>query len=97
MDDVKMNLKLVDDYLSKADWKVNENSNMSYSIQGLNNHIASEISKQYWLNKIYNKRIANAHISGDIHIHDLNIISVYCVGWDLKDLLLEGFKGVKVK
>ena len=97
MDDVKMNLKLVDDYLSKADWKVNENSNMSYSIQGLNNHIASEISKQYWLNKIYNKRIANAHISGDIHIHDLNIISVYCVGWDLKDLLLEGFKGVKGK
>ena len=97
MDDVKMNLKLVDDYLSKADWKVNENSNMSYSIQGLNNHIASEISKQYWLNKIYNERIANAHISGDIHIHDLNIISVYCVGWDLKDLLLEGFKGVKGK
>ena len=70
---------------------------MSYSIQGLNNYIASEVSKNYWLNKIYNEKIRNAHISGDIHIHDLNIISVYCVGWDLKDLLMEGFKGVKGK
>ena len=70
---------------------------MSYSIQGLNNYIASEISKKYWLNKIYPEHIKNAHISGDIHIHDLNIISVYCVGWDLKDLLSEGFTGVRGK
>ena len=91
------NTVLVDSYLKQLDWKVNENSNMSYSIQGLNNYIASEVSKTYWLNKIYNEKIRNAHISGDIHIHDLNIISVYCVGWDLKDLLTEGFKGVKGK
>ncbi len=91
------NLNLVDAYLKQLDWKVNENSNMSYSIQGLNNYIASEISKQYWLNRIYPENIKNAHINGDIHIHDLNIISVYCVGWDLKDLLLEGFTGVKGK
>lgn len=91
------NLNLVDAYLKQLDWKVNENSNMSYSIQGLNNYIASEISKQYWLNKIYPENIKNAHINGDIHIHDLNIISVYCVGWDLKDLLSEGFTGVKGK
>ncbi len=91
------NISLVDNYLKQLDWKVNENSNMSYSIQGLNNYIASEISKNYWLNKIYNEKIKNAHLSGDIHIHDLNIISVYCVGWDLKDLLTEGFKGVRGK
>lgn len=91
------NLNLVDAYLKQLDWKVNENSNMSYSIQGLNNYIASEISKQYWLNRIYPENIKNAHINGDIHIHDLNIISVYCVGWDLKDLLSEGFTGVKGK
>lgn len=91
------NVNLVDSYLRKIDWKVNENSNMSYSIQGLNNYIASEISKNYWLNKIYPEKIKNAHVNGDIHIHDLNIISVYCVGWDLKDLLTEGFKGVAGK
>ena len=92
-----LNIDMVDDYLSQLDWQVNENSNMSYSIQGLNNYIASNISKNYWLNKIYPEEIKNAHLNGDIHIHDLNIISVYCVGWDLKDLLMEGFKGVKGK
>ena len=91
------NIALVDSYLKQLDWKVNENSNMSYSIQGLNNYIASEISKEYWLNKIYPTEIKNAHLNGDIHIHDLNIISVYCVGWDLKDLLMEGFRGVRGK
>lgn len=95
--DKDANVNLVDSYLKQLDWKVNENSNMSYSIQGLNNYIASEISKQYWLNKIYPTEIKNAHVNGDIHIHDLNIISVYCVGWDLKDLLTEGFTGVKGK
>lgn len=95
--DKDANINLVEGYLKQLDWKVNENSNMAYSIQGLNNYIASEISKQYWLNKIYPADIRNAHLNGDIHIHDLNIISVYCVGWDLKDLLTEGFTGVKGK
>lgn len=92
-----VNIDMVDDYLSQLDWQVNENSNMSYSIQGLNNYIASNISKSYWLNKIYPTEIKEAHQNGDIHIHDLNMLSVYCVGWDLKDLLLEGFTGVKGK
>ena len=92
-----LNNDMVDDYLQQLDWQVNENSNMSYSIQGLNNYIASNVSKNYWLNKIYPEEIKNAHLNGDIHIHDLNIISVYCVGWDLKDLLMEGFRGVKGK
>lgn len=95
--DKDANINLVEGYLKQLDWKVNENSNMAYSIQGLNNYIASEISKQYWLNKIYTADIRNAHLNGDIHIHDLNIISVYCVGWDLKYLLTEGFTGVKGK
>lgn len=91
------NVKLVEDYLKKLDWQVAENSNMTYSIQGLNNYISSAISKNYWLNKIYSPEIKQAHESGDIHIHDLNLISTYCVGWDLKDLLSEGFTGVNGK
>ena len=91
------NIKLVDGYLNMLDWEVNENSNMTYSIQGLNNYLSAAISKNYWLNKVYTPEIRNAHTNGDIHIHDLNIISVYCVGWDLKDLLMEGFRGVKGK
>ncbi|MBN1636637.1 MAG: ribonucleoside triphosphate reductase [Deltaproteobacteria bacterium] len=84
---------LIDQYLDKLDWQVNENSNMSFSLQGLNNYISSEISKIYWLNKIYPPEIRQAHSGGDFHIHDLNILSVYCVGWDLYDLLLQGFRG----
>ncbi len=90
-------IDMVDDYLKQLDWQVNENSNMGYSIQGLNNYLSSAISKNYWLNKIYPNEIKEAHENGDIHIHDLNIISVYCVGWDLKDLLSEGFTGVEGK
>ncbi|MBQ2871589.1 hypothetical protein IJE86_07800 [bacterium] len=65
------NIKMVDEYLNLLDWEVNENSNMTYSIQGLNNYIAANISKNYWLNKIYTPEIRNAHTNGDIHIHDL--------------------------
>ncbi len=91
------NNNFVEQYLHKTDWQVKENSNMSYSLQGLNNYISSEISKNYWLNKIYPDNSKNAHINGDFHIHDLNLLSVYCVGWDLFDLLAEGFKGVEGK
>lgn len=93
----KANSALVDQYLQQIDWQVNENSNMSFSLQGLNNYISSEISKVYWLNRIYPKEIREAHTAGDFHIHDLGILSVYCVGWDLLDLLTEGFKGVSGK
>ncbi len=94
---VSANSLLVEKYLKKLDWKVKENSNMTYSVQGLNNYLASEICKNYWLEKIYNENIKIAHESGDLHIHDLNMISVYCVGWDLKNLLIEGFTGVNGK
>ncbi len=93
----KFNVDLVDQYLKKLDWQVNENSNMTFSLQGLNNYISSEISKIYWLNKIYPPEIRKANMEGEFHIHDLNLLSVYCVGWDLFDLLLNGFKGAAGK
>ena len=85
---------LIDQYIGNLDWKVNENSNMGYSLQGLNNYVSAEVTKTYWLDKIYTPKIGQAHKEGDLHIHDLNLLSVYCVGWDLTDLLQEGFTGV---
>ena len=93
----KADVDLVDQYLEKIDWQVNENSNMSFSLQGLNNYVSSEISKIYWMIKIYPSEVRKAHSNGDFHIHDLNLLSVYCVGWDLFDLLVEGFKGAQGK
>ena len=93
----RLNNGLVDDYLRRLDWQVNENSNMAYSLQGLNYYVSSEVTKNYWLNMVYPEEIRNAHLRGDFHIHDLNILSVYCVGWDLFDLLQVGFTGVEGK
>ncbi len=93
----KADVDLIDSYLNRSDWKVQENSNMAYSLQGLNNYVSSEVSKVYWLNKIYTQDIRDAHSSGDLHIHDLGLLSVYCVGWDLQDLLRCGFKGAPGK
>ncbi len=90
---MQQSIDAIDSYLVREDWRVNENANMGYSLQGLNNHIASNITSNYWLNKIYPDDIANAHREGDFHIHDLGLLSVYCCGWDLKDLLLKGFTG----
>lgn len=89
--------KLMEDYLGRADWRLKENSNMSFSVQGLNNYIASSISARYWLNKLYPENIRAAHINADFHIHDLGLLAPYCCGWDLKDLLIKGFKGVSEK
>jgi len=90
-------LGLVDNYIGNIDWQVKENSNMGYSLQGLNNYIFSEVSKTYWLNKIYPREVRDANENGDMHIHDLGTLAVYCVGWDLEDLLREGFRGVAGK
>ncbi len=89
--------KLMEDYLGRADWRLKENSNMSFSVQGLNNYIASSISARYWLNKMYPENIRQAHVNGDMHIHDLGLLAPYCCGWDLKDLLIRGFRGVNEK
>ncbi|MBF0100762.1 MAG: ribonucleoside triphosphate reductase [Desulfobacterales bacterium] len=93
----KANVDLVENYIQKLDWKIKENSNMSYSLQGLNNYISSDVTSEYWLNRVYPPEIRNAHKHGDFHIHDLSLLSVYCVGWDLSDLLRQGFKGVAGK
>jgi ribonucleoside-triphosphate reductase len=88
---------LVDQYLEIEDWRVRENSNMSYSLQGLNNYLSSTVIAKYWITRIYPSNIAEAHFSGDIHIHNLGVLGPYCVGWDLRDLLLSGFGGVSGK
>jgi len=88
---------LVDQYLDIEDWRVRENSNMSYSLQGLNNYLSSTVIAKYWITRIYPSNIAEAHFSGDIHIHNLGVLGPYCVGWDLRDLLLSGFGGVSGK
>lgn len=93
----RAHVELVENYVQKLDWKIRENSNMSYSLQGLNNYISSDITSEYWLNRIYPPEIRRAHKEGDMHIHDLSLLSVYCVGWDLQDLLAVGFKGVPGK
>ncbi|EKE25366.1 MAG: Oxygen-sensitive ribonucleoside-triphosphate reductase [uncultured bacterium] len=88
---------LVDKYIQEIDWKVKENANMAYSLQGLNNYIASIVSGKYWMNRVYSKEIRDAHEGGDFHIHDLQLIAAYCCGWDLQDLLRRGFTGVPGK
>ena len=89
--------ELVEAYLNIEDWRVRENSNMSYSLQGLNNYLSSTVVAKYWLNRIYPPEIGQAHFSGDFHIHDLGVLGAYCVGWDLFDLLASGFGGVPGK
>jgi anaerobic ribonucleoside-triphosphate reductase len=88
---------LVDQYLEVEDWRVHENSNMSYSLQGLNNYLSSTVIAKYWISRIYPSQIGDAHFSGEIHIHDLGVLGPYCVGWDLSHLLFSGFGGVAGK
>lgn len=90
-------IKSIDNYLYKKDWLVRENANMDYSLQGLNNYLTSKVVSKYWLNKVYPEELRKAHEDGDIHIHQLNVLGPYCVGWDLKDLLIKGFGGVESK
>jgi ribonucleoside-triphosphate reductase len=90
-------VNLVDKYIQEIDWKVKENANMAYSLQGLNNYVASVVSAKYWMNKVYTKDIREAHEGGDFHIHDLQLVAAYCCGWDLQDLIRRGFTGVPGK
>ena len=90
-------IPLVENYLNGHDWRVRENSNMTFSLQGLNTHITDKVISRYWLTKIYPREICRTHESGNFHIHDLGTLGAYCVGWDLRDLLLHGFCGVRGK
>ena len=89
--------QIIENYFALNDWRIKENSNMGYSLQGLNNQIVSRASRNFWLSKVYPADIRKAHESGDMHIHDLDLISSYCCGWDLEDLLLKGFGGAPNK
>jgi len=90
--------ELVDEYLGKIDWRVKENSNISYSLSGLLLHTSGSILANYTLEKVYPPEISQAHRNGDFHIHNLYLgITAYCAGWSLKQLLFEGFGGVPGK
>ncbi|EGT5620199.1 ribonucleoside triphosphate reductase [Clostridium perfringens] len=87
--------KIVDDYIKKIDWRVNENSNSPYSFGSLNKHIIAEVSKDYWLNEVYkDKRIIDAYKNGNMHIHDLGGLTLYCCGYSLRNIILMGVQGI---
>ena len=88
---------LVDGYLKVSDWRVKENSTVTYSVGGLILSNSGAITANYWLSEIYDEEIANAHRNADIHIHDLSMLTGYCAGWSLKQLIQEGLGGIPGK
>ena len=88
---------LVDNYLQINDWRVKENSTVTYSVGGLILSNSGAITANYWLSEIYDDEIASAHKNGDIHIHDLSMLTGYCAGWSLKQLIQEGLGGIPGK
>ena len=84
----------VDEYLTQADWRVKANANQGFSLGGLVLHLSGKAVAQYWLNEVYDEEIAQAHRNADFHIHDLDMLTGYCAGWSLRQLLLKGFQGV---
>ena len=90
-------IDMFSNYLNDTDWKINENANTQKSINGLNNYVREAFTQNYWLHEIYPVDVRDAHVSGDIHIHDLGFFGPYCAGWDLRQLLMNGFGGVPGK
>jgi ribonucleoside-triphosphate reductase len=84
-------------YLGDKDWQIQENANTQKSINGLNNYVRETFTKKYWLHEIYPVEVREAHENGDAHIHDLGFFGPYCAGWDLRQLLMDGFGGVNGK
>ncbi len=87
----------VNEYLERSDWRVNANANQGYSLGGLILNVAGKVVANYWLSHVYSPSIGQAHRSGDFHVHDLDMLSGYCAGWSLRNLLIEGFNGVPGK
>ena len=87
----------MDGYLSRSDWRVNENANVNFSLGGLILHNSGTITANYWLKNVYSPEVADAHRSGAMHIHDLSMFSGYCAGWSLRQLICEGLGGVSEK
>ena len=88
---------IVDSYVKITDWRVKENSTVTYSVGGLILNNSGAITANYWLSEIYDNEVANAHRDGDIHIHDLSMLTGYCAGWSLKQLIQEGLGGITGK
>lgn len=89
--------KVIDDYLKLNDWRVKENSTVSYSLGGLILGNSGAITANYWLSEVYDPEIADAHRNVRMHLHDLSMLSPYCAGWNLKDLIMRGIEGVSGK
>ena len=89
--------EIVNSYVKEEDWRVKENSTVTYSVGGLILHNSGSITANYWLSEIYDEEIANAHRNADIHIHDLSMLTGYCAGWSLKQLIQEGLGGIPGK
>lgn len=87
-------IEMFSNYLGDKDWHIQENANTQKSVNGLNNYIRESFTKKYWLHEIYPSEVREAHESGECHIHDLGFFGPYCAGWDLRQLLLDGFGGV---
>jgi len=89
--------EIVNSYVDELDWRVKENSTVTYSVGGLILHNSGSVTANYWLSEIYDEEIANAHRNADIHIHDLSMLTGYCAGWSLKQLIKEGLGGITGK
>ncbi|WP_045679832.1 ribonucleoside triphosphate reductase [Martelella endophytica] len=87
----------IDEYLDRSDWRVNANANQGYSLGGLILNVSGKVVANYWLSHVYAPEIGAAHREGDLHIHDLDMLSGYCAGWSLRTLLTEGLNGVPGK
>ncbi len=87
----------VDEYLKRVDWRVSANANQGYSLGGLILNVSGKVIANYWLDQVYAREIGEAHRAGDLHIHDLDMLSGYCAGWSLRTLLAEGFNGIPGK
>ncbi|MDD3840570.1 MAG: ribonucleoside triphosphate reductase [Clostridia bacterium] len=90
-------IDMFSDYLKDRDWQIQENANTQRSVNGLNNYVREVFTKKYWLYEVYPEEVKKAHENGDFHIHDLGFFGPYCAGWDLRQLLMEGFGGVSGK
>lgn len=89
--------EIVNSYVQEEDWRVKENSTVTYSVGGLILHNSGSITANYWLSEIYDEEIANAHRNADIHLHDLSMLTGYCAGWSLKQLIKDGLGGIPGK
>lgn len=91
---MKSSKNIIESYLKKDDWRVNENSNAPFSFGAMNKYITAEVSKDYWLREVYPEHIAQAYVDGYVHLHDLGGLTLYCTGYSLKEIIMKGVRGV---